>query len=140
MAAILILPSETRNLAEITRAVAIATPGDARLGVLRDGLVQLADASGWGSTNADSAAVRALASSWKRPTAQLTVTLTRSEGAVHLVLDGNAPVATTAGDDPASLRIDNGGAVPVLALVDAQRYKAGRAWLQRRGDRQRLCL
>ena len=49
----LILPSETRNLAEITRAVAIATPGDARLGVLRDGLVQLADGSGWGSTKAD---------------------------------------------------------------------------------------
>jgi uncharacterized protein YfaS (alpha-2-macroglobulin family) len=118
----LILPSETRNLAEITRAVAVATPDDARLGVLRDGLAQLADGSGWGSTKADSAAVRALAAIWKRPAAQLPVTLTRGQAAERLVLNGDAPVATNASDDPASLRVDNGGAAPVLALVDT-RYK-----------------
>src|SRR6185437_11408584 len=36
----LILPSETRSLAEITRAVATATPEDDRLSVLRDGLLR----------------------------------------------------------------------------------------------------
>ncbi|SDR59924.1 hypothetical protein SAMN05519103_06569 [Rhizobiales bacterium GAS113] len=118
----LILPSETRNLAEITRAVAIATPDDTRLGVLRDGLTRLGEGSGWGSTNANSAAVRALAAIWKRPAAQVPVSLTRSTATERLVLDGDTPVARSTGNDPAALRIDNGGAAPVLALVDT-RYK-----------------
>ncbi len=37
----IILPSETRSLAEMTRAAALATPSDPRLAVLRDGLMRL---------------------------------------------------------------------------------------------------
>src|SRR6202012_1181038 len=51
----LILPSETRSLAEMTQAVAAATPDDPRLPALRDGLLRIGEGSGWGSTNANAA-------------------------------------------------------------------------------------
>ena len=60
----LILPSETRSLAEVTRAVALATPEEPKLALLHGGLVGLGGADGWGSTNADAAALRALAANW----------------------------------------------------------------------------
>jgi uncharacterized protein YfaS (alpha-2-macroglobulin family) len=118
----LILPSETRSLAEITRAVAAASPEDARLGILRTGLVGLADPSGWGSTNADSAAVRALAEIWRRPAAQLPVNLVRGSASERLMLSGDTPVLRSTGNDPAAVRIENGGAASLIALVDT-RYK-----------------
>ena len=73
----LILPSEVRSLSEMTRAVALAAPDDSRLGVLRDGLMRIGDGSGWGSTNANAAAIQALAEVWQRPAAAIPVTLTR---------------------------------------------------------------
>ena len=42
-------------------SVALAAPEDSRLGVLRDGLMRIGDGSGWGSTNANAAAIQALA-------------------------------------------------------------------------------
>lgn len=113
-----ILPSETRSLAEMTRAVALAAPNDPRIGVLRDGLLRLADADGWGSTNATSAALRALAAAWRRPAAPLTVAMTQGASASAIVLDANAPVARR--ESAAAFTLTNRGAATVVALVDSE--------------------
>lgn len=116
----LILPSEVRSLSEITRAVALASPDDSRLGVLRDGLIRMGEGSGWGSTNANSAATQALAEVWQRPSAPVPVTLTRNGQAERVVVNGEAPVARNVSNDPAEIRIENVGASSVVALVDTR--------------------
>lgn len=118
----LILPSEARSLAEITRAVALTAPDDPRLGVLRDGLMGIAGPTGWGSTNADAAAVRALAAAWHKPAGPLTVTVANGSASEQVVLSGEVPVARRTGTDTGETRIANGGDAPVLAMV-AQRYQ-----------------
>lgn len=57
----LILPSETRTVAEVTRALQLADASAPRVGVLVDGLVRLGQGDGWGSTQADASALLALA-------------------------------------------------------------------------------
>jgi len=56
----LVLPSETRTLAEVTRALAASGTGNPRLPLLVDALVTLGRGNGWGTTNANSAALLAL--------------------------------------------------------------------------------
>jgi uncharacterized protein YfaS (alpha-2-macroglobulin family) len=114
-----ILPSEVKSLADMTEAAALAAPGDPRAGVLRDGLIRLGAGDGWGSTNANSAAMRALAAVWKRPSAQTPVTVTQGAAADRLVLSGDKPVARATVSGPGPVRIDNGGAAPIVALADA---------------------
>jgi alpha-2-macroglobulin len=63
----LVLPSETRTLAEITRAVARLDPKQPRLGVLESALVTLGKGDGWGSTNANASALLALSEMVKPP-------------------------------------------------------------------------
>ena len=60
----LILPSETRSLADVLAAAATAAPNDPRNAVLRTGLLGLANGGGWGTTDATAAALRALAAAW----------------------------------------------------------------------------
>jgi len=115
-----ILPSETRSLAEMTRAVALAAPDDARLGVLRDGLLRLGEGDGWGSTNANAAAVRALSAAWRRPSGQLPLTLTRGASAASLTLSGDKPVLRDVSNDPAPASLANGGGAAVVALIDTR--------------------
>ena len=62
----LILPSETRTLAEVARAAASSPKADPRLAVLTDALVTLGQDDGWGSTQANAAAMLALADVMKR--------------------------------------------------------------------------
>ncbi len=57
----LILPSETRTLAEMTRALYRTGNDNPRLPLLRDALVTLGRDDGWGSTNASASALLALA-------------------------------------------------------------------------------
>ena len=57
----LILPSETRTLAEVTRAAAANPKADPRLPLLTDALVTLGQGDGWGSTQANASAMLALA-------------------------------------------------------------------------------
>lgn len=57
----LILPSETRTLAEIVRALAAVPKADARQPLLVDALVTLGQGDGWGSTQANASAMLALA-------------------------------------------------------------------------------
>ena len=67
----IILPSETRSLAEMVRAAALTASGDPRANALRDALLRLGEGDGWGTTNADAAAIEALAEGWRRPTAPI---------------------------------------------------------------------
>ncbi|MGA2124985.1 MAG: alpha-2-macroglobulin family protein [Xanthobacteraceae bacterium] len=115
-----ILPSEARSLSEITRAVALAAPEDPRLEVLRDGLLRISDGSGWGSTNANAAAVRALATLWQKPSTGQTMTVMRGAAAERLVLDGDTPVAVSTSGDPAETRIEHAGNAAIVALVDSR--------------------
>ena len=120
----LILPSETRTLAEVTRALAGAEPGAARLPVLVDGLVRLGDADGWGSTNADAAALLALADVMAAPDAELgarQVTVRGSGGELAaLALDAARPTARVVLTEP-------GPAQVVLAAAGDTRVVALRA-------------
>jgi uncharacterized protein YfaS (alpha-2-macroglobulin family) len=63
----LILPSETRTLAEVTRGLTRAVRQDPRLQVLVNGLVTLGRGDGWGSTNANAAALLALTEVMQAP-------------------------------------------------------------------------
>jgi hypothetical protein len=56
-----VLPSETRTVAEVTRAVALRDPQAKRLPVLVGALVTLGRDDGWGTTNASSSGLLALA-------------------------------------------------------------------------------
>jgi alpha-2-macroglobulin len=56
----LILPSETRTLSKVLRATAADPKADPRLALLTDALVTLGQGDGWGSTQANSAAMLAL--------------------------------------------------------------------------------
>ncbi|MGE3536123.1 MAG: alpha-2-macroglobulin family protein [Candidatus Tectimicrobiota bacterium] len=113
----IILPSEVRSLAAMARAVALATPEDARVAVLRDGLIRLGEGSGWGSTQANAAAIQALAALWQRPTAEAQLSVTRGSTVQQLTLHSETPVVRYVHTQPVAVRLDNTGQVPVVALV-----------------------
>jgi len=115
----IILPSETRALAEMTRATALAAPGDSRASLLRDALLRLGDGDGWGTTSADAAAIRALSETWKRPAAPIALTLTQGESAPeNFTIDANAPAVSYARGENTPLVITNNSAAPAIALVE----------------------
>jgi uncharacterized protein YfaS (alpha-2-macroglobulin family) len=117
----IILPNETRSLAEMVRATAIAAPSDSRAPVLRDALLRLGEGDGWGETDADSAAIRALAESWRRPAAPIALTLTLTQGTnapQKLTLDANAPALTYTSAENTPLVVTNGANAPAIALVE----------------------
>ena len=66
-ASALILPSEARTLAGIVRALNRADSSDPRFPVLVNGLVRLGRDDGWGTTNANAAAIAALSDVLKAP-------------------------------------------------------------------------
>ncbi len=66
----LILPSETRTLAEVVRASSTSQKTDPRLPLLTDALVTLGQDDGWGSTQADASAMLALSDYLKRKNAK----------------------------------------------------------------------
>ena len=120
----IILPSETRSLAEMVRAAALTSEGDPRYPALRNALLQLGEGDGWGSTNATAAAIRALATAWQRPTTPLPLTVTQNGNAQTLTLDANAPVLRQVISDPGAVTLHNNGAAPVLALVETSYLSA----------------
>jgi uncharacterized protein YfaS (alpha-2-macroglobulin family) len=124
----LILPSETRSLAEMTRAVALATPEEPRLALLRSGLVSLGGPDGWGSTNADAAALRALAASWDVAAADVPVTASLSDGAHQVALGHAVPMARWTTTQPGPMHVADGGTRTVLALQQARYVPAAPGW------------
>ena len=101
-----ILPSEARTVAEVSRALARVRPDDPNQQILVDALVTLGGEDGWGTTNANAAALLALRDHLETRTgpsrtATLSTgqTLTTADSVAHL-LQTDAPATTLAwGED-----------------------------------------
>jgi len=87
--------------------------------------VGLADGQGWGTTNATSAALRALAGAWRAPKAPIAATITLPDKAVPGTLDATHPLlqAGTEHQGPASIRPAPG--LAVLASTDLVQAEPG---------------
>ncbi|NLS01361.1 alpha-2-macroglobulin [Rhizobium sp. P38BS-XIX] len=120
----IILPSETRSLAEMVRAAALTSETDPRYPALKTALLQLGEGDGWGSTNATSAAIRALAAAWQRPTTPLPLTLAQNGNTQTLTLDANTPVLRQVTLDSGNITISNAGSTSALALVETNYLSA----------------
>src|SRR5215469_5978641 len=114
----LILPSETRSLAEVTMAVAMSSPDEPRLKMLRDGLIGLGAGDGWGSTNANAAALRALAASWAPPAQAVPVAVAFGGETQSATLDRDRPLRRWTSDRALPVRLENRGTTPIAALSD----------------------
>lgn len=93
----LILASETRTVAEMTRALARHDGADPRLATLVEALTTLGDGDGWGSTNANAAALLALSELLRPPFAgsvPRTVEVRFGKSRQALEIGPKAPVAT----------------------------------------------
>jgi alpha-2-macroglobulin len=115
----LMLSSETRTVAEMTRALARHDGADPRLATLVEALTTLGDGDGWGSTNANAAALLALSELLKPPFAgslPRTVEVRFGKSRQALEIGPKAPVATAiaTGDDAGAA-----GAVTLAAAAGA---------------------
>ncbi|MBR0655761.1 alpha-2-macroglobulin [Plastoroseomonas arctica] len=117
----LILPSETRGLAEVTLAVSRAAPQEPRLALLRDGLLRLGGPNGWGDANADAAALRALAAGWGADAGTTAVRVVLPQGPQSAALGPATPVMSWTVNSAGASRVENQGGVPVLVLAE-RRY------------------
>ncbi len=118
----LILPSETRGLAEVIRAVAVTTPQEPRLGLLRAGLLRLADGDGWGSTNATAFALRALAASWQQPGQDIPVSFALPGAATQGVISVATPLVQASTPVAGPITITTAGSGDKLALLTDTTY------------------
>src|SRR5439155_250779 len=138
----LILPGETRTVAEVTRAVARVKGNEPRLQLLVNALVTLGRGDGWGSTNANAAALRALAERLSPPlpgTGRHTVRVRLGSELKTLALGPEAPlgrlVATAAEDGEVALEPGkDAGGLGVRAVGAPRR---GRACFRSRGAPRR---
>jgi uncharacterized protein YfaS (alpha-2-macroglobulin family) len=120
----LILPTETRTIAQMTRAVARYDGKNQRLPLLVDSLVTLGRDDGWGTTNANAEALLALSEILKPPysgakAAQVRVTLDGKERTIRLGPD--LPLAFVSGTGPGAgeaLLQSKAGPRPVAIRVD----------------------
>jgi hypothetical protein len=118
----LILPSETRTIAELVRALA-ATPGThPRLQLLTDALVTLGRDDGWGSTQANAAALLALAGLYKPPfsgaaPASIALRAGAEEGMIQLGPDTPAGTWSTTSVEAGEIQWKEGDG-PVIARVE----------------------
>lgn len=120
----LILPTETRTIAQMTRAVARYDSKNTRLPLLVDSLVTLGKDDGWGTTNANAEALLALSEILKPPysgakAAQLRVTLDGKEQTVKLGPD--VPIGFVSGTGPNAGEVllqNKTGSRPVVVRID----------------------
>jgi uncharacterized protein YfaS (alpha-2-macroglobulin family) len=126
----LILPSETRTVAEVTRAIAKKDAKNPKLPLLVDALVTLGRDDGWGTTNANSSALLALGEVLQPPYAG------SAPHALQVKLGGGAPQAVSLGPDaPVGYLVGTDGGAgsvavqgsgkPVLVRVETQYLPAG---------------
>ncbi len=117
----LILPSETRSLAQTTRALARVERDDERLQRLVDALVNLGRGDGWGTTNANAAALLALsevigpAAGAGGPRQALAVEL--EGGGRRLEVGGGSPTAWMITDAPGAATLRRPASAPSEPLV-----------------------
>ncbi len=120
----LILPSETRTVAEMTRAIVETQPTEERLQVLVNGLVTLGRGDGWGSTNANAAALLALSQILSPPFEGSSSNRFRVEidGAGETLSTGpESPVGEFVSTSAASGRVTwtpGGGTTPVVLRAE----------------------
>jgi uncharacterized protein YfaS (alpha-2-macroglobulin family) len=119
----LILPSETRALAEVTRALVRADATNPRVQVLINGLVTLGRGDGWGTTNANAAALLALAEVFRPPFAGSTPHTAHvhlGEETNALAIGPDAPVASLVSVRPegGEVALDPDGTGSVVVRVE----------------------
>jgi uncharacterized protein YfaS (alpha-2-macroglobulin family) len=119
----LILPSETRTISEVTRALVRTDATNPRLQVLIDGLVTLGRDDGWGTTNANASALLALAELLRPPFAGSSAHTAQVRfGDEHktILLGPESPVGAMATGVAAAgeVALEPGGNGPVVARVE----------------------
>ncbi|MCO4746147.1 MAG: alpha-2-macroglobulin [Proteobacteria bacterium] len=92
----LILPSETRSLAKMTRAIGRTQPDSATLKLMIQALVTLGRDDGWGNTHTNSAALFALSEQLERADGP--------GGSVTLTVDGQPMTAALSKSEPVLVR------------------------------------
>ncbi len=126
----LILPSETRTVAEMARALARKEGGNPKVQILVDALVNLGRDDGWGTTNANAAALLALGEllvpPYKGSTPHALEVKLGAAPARTLSLGPDAPVAFHVGTDGGAGSVTVSGAgKPVLVRVETSWLPAG---------------
>ena len=129
----LILPSETRTVAEMARALARKDGGNPKVQLLVDALVTLGRDDGWGTTNANAAALLALGEllvpPYKGSTPHTVEVKLGAAPAKTLNLGPDAPVlfhvATASGAEGAGTVKASGAGKPVLVRVETSYMPAG---------------
>jgi uncharacterized protein YfaS (alpha-2-macroglobulin family) len=114
----LVAPTETRELATLTQALVAAAPKEPRLPLVRDALVRLGAEDGWGTPNADAAALLALADWLKASPAPAPSAVVKQGGAVTALagLTG-APVARLVAPEGGESVVQNVGRSPLTLLA-----------------------
>lgn len=120
----MILPSETRTLAEISRALTAAGDRSPKLELLYDALVTLGRGDGWGTTNANASALLALSARLKPDgaavkSAKITVRLPGGK-TQQLELGSGAPVAYFETDAGGELILEAGSGATLTARVESE--------------------
>lgn len=127
----LILPTETRTLAEVTRALARKEPANPRFPRLVEALVTLGRDDGWGTTNANAAALLALSELLKPPYAGSTPHAVEvkfgTTAPKAIALGPQAPVNAVIATDPGAGSVVHrtGEKGPVLVRVETTYLPAG---------------
>lgn len=117
----LILPSETRTLAEIVRTLHQMNPSEEKLDLLTDALVTLGRGDGWGTTNANAAALSALTerleSGGNKDRATSRIDL-RGKTKKTLTVGGTSPTAFFETEDLSAMTILARGPNPIVVRVE----------------------
>ncbi len=108
----LVLPSETRTVARIARALTRVAPEHPKLDVLREALVTLGRGDGWGSTNANAEAMLALVDGLTTRAGEWKVEVTEDGRSLTIApTRGAVGVATTPTAEAAQARASGGAVV-----------------------------
>ena len=117
----LILPSETRTLAEVARASASSPKADPRLAVLTDALVTLGQGDGWGSTQANAAAMLALSDVMKRKESKAEIQkldVSIGNQAKTLEIGPAGRIVQTSTNSPAKVVLQSKAKVPLIVRAE----------------------
>ncbi len=117
----LILPSETRTLAEVTRALAANPKADPRLPIYVDALVALGQGDGWGSTQADASAMLALAYVLKNGQGNGEIKkldMRIGTQSSTLEIGGATPIVQTATNSPAKITLRSEAKQPLIVRAE----------------------
>lgn len=118
----LIVPSETRTVAQVLHAVA-TSEDEPKKQLLVNALVTLGRGDGWGTTNANAEALLALAKfidSQPTNAPVETIDVTVGENASRVEVGGSKPIVPLPEPGPAKLTFTSSSAKPVAVLVEAK--------------------